>query len=326
MRLAETPRPAALVERLFQIDATRAPLHPLVAPGLAPVVRDDGGLGPGTERALRGRDRRAGLVDRPAGLRRSHRALGGLAGGLQSASGVLLARSPDVCLAGDGDVSLLGAPLLAAESRSAHRRRSPGGRGSRRAGRQPGLPEGPCPRRAGYKTARREPRPPGLSRSALVLAYSLGLSALLYSHPLGMIMAGTLGLGSLLFVTIVFRDISRLARGPSRGVPPGGALVAALLRPFPGIPLRPAADQVPPRHPDRVHRRQFGRPARGRRIHRLRDLAATSGLTGTGTPGPGRSAWSSGWSCRRCSSTRTRCSAARSSGRPDIPSSWPRRT
>ncbi|MGC8642877.1 MAG: hypothetical protein ACP5XB_23715, partial [Isosphaeraceae bacterium] len=29
MRLAEAPTPAALLHRLFEIDATRAPLHPL---------------------------------------------------------------------------------------------------------------------------------------------------------------------------------------------------------------------------------------------------------------------------------------------------------
>ena len=40
-------------------------------------------------------------------------------------------------------------------------------------------------------------------------AYSLGLTALLYSHPLGLLMAATLGLASLLFVGLFFGDWRR---------------------------------------------------------------------------------------------------------------------
>ena len=45
--------------------------------------------------------------------------------------------------------------------------------------------------------------------SRRMAAYSLGLTALLYSHPLGLLMAATLGLASMLFVGLFFGDWRR---------------------------------------------------------------------------------------------------------------------
>lgn len=58
----------------------------------------------------------------------------------------------------------------------------------------------------------RDAASPGLSSwigATRMPRYSLGVAALLYSHPLGLIMAGTLGLGSLLFVRSFFGTFRR---------------------------------------------------------------------------------------------------------------------
>ena len=204
MRLAETPRPAALVERLFQIDATRAPLHPLM---LQVWLRSFGT----TEASARALSVLCGVVT--VGLvwwigRLVFDSRTGLWGAWLAAFSPLLvyySREARMYAWLVMLTCLCWGLLFSLRSRDRLIGDGP------REGEAPAERDGSldcrkahAPWRAGYKTARREPRPPGLSRSALVLAYLLGLSALLYSHPLGMIMAGTLGLGSLLFVTSFF--------------------------------------------------------------------------------------------------------------------------
>ena len=118
MRLAQAPTPRALIDRLMQIDATRAPLHPLLLQGW---IRLFGS----TEAAARALSVVCGVVT--VGLvwwvgrlafDEADRALGGLAGGSLSAAGLLLPRSQDVCLARDADLPLLGAALLRQEGTS----------------------------------------------------------------------------------------------------------------------------------------------------------------------------------------------------------------
>jgi mannosyltransferase len=181
MRLAETPNPAALLERLFQIDATRAPLHPLLLQAWLRLF--------GTSEA-------------------SARSLSVLCG--IAAVGLVwwIGR-----LVFDSRTGLWGAwlaaisPLLVYYSREARMYAwlvmvtclcwgllfS-----LRNAARQEPRP----PLR--NRSARQEPRPPLVSRATTTIAYSLSLAALLYSHPLGLIMAGTLGMGALLFVRSFF--------------------------------------------------------------------------------------------------------------------------
>ena len=68
MRLATAPTLAALFDRLFQIDATRAPLHPLLLQALDRAVRLDRSRGPVSERGVRARHRRPVLLDRSTGF------------------------------------------------------------------------------------------------------------------------------------------------------------------------------------------------------------------------------------------------------------------
>ena len=96
---------------------------------------------------------------------------------------------------------------------------------------------------------------------ARMIAYGLSLTAQLYSHPLGMLMAGTLGLGSFPFSRQFFGTLRWLA-GASRALDPGPVLAAELLRSSSRVLLRTPADQLPGRHADWLYRGQF--PGAGR--------------------------------------------------------------
>ena len=140
-------------------------------------------------------------------------------------------------------------------------------------------------------------------------AYSLALTALLYSHPLGLLMAGTLGLGSLLFLPEFF-GTWRLAGGSSGGGGPGGSLDPALLRPSARVPLRTAAPQVLAGDADRVHRRRFHGPPRALGLVGL-GLLRRRGCLATRSEWSGQSAWLSGSLCRRLFFTSTPASESR---------------
>jgi uncharacterized membrane protein len=162
MRLAEAKGPAALVERLFQIDATRAPLHPLLLQAWTGLF--------GTSEA-------------------SARSLSVVCGVATVGLAWWIGR-----LAFDPRTGLWGAWLAAISPPLVYY--------SREARMYAWLVMVTC-LCWGLSFALRKPAPRS-SRTLIALAYMLGLTALLYSHPLGLIMAGTLGVGSLLFVRSFF--------------------------------------------------------------------------------------------------------------------------
>jgi uncharacterized membrane protein len=191
MRLAEAPTAAALIDRLLQIDATRALLHPLLLQGWVRLF--------GTSEA--------------AG--RAFSVLCGVATvGLVWWIGRLVF---------DGQTGLWAAWLAAL---------SPPLVSYSREVRMYALLVlmtcvcwGLLLSLRWNSRARRGHRPPGsLLR---VVAYSLSLTALLYSHPLGLLMAATLALGSLVFVGHFFGDWRRCLV----------VHLAALLLAFPWIPF-----------------------------------------------------------------------------------------
>ncbi len=162
MRLAEAPTPTALIDRLFQIDATRAPLHPLLLQGWIHLF---------------------GATE--AGARALSVACGVATVGLVWWIGRLAFDEP----------TGLWAVWLAALC-------PPMVYYSREARMYAWLVMLTCLCWGLLFSGRRASRLPGsLFRMA---AYSLGLTALLYSHSLGLLMAGTLGLGSLLFLPEFF--------------------------------------------------------------------------------------------------------------------------
>jgi uncharacterized membrane protein len=162
MRLAKAKGPAALVERLFQIDATRAPLHPLLLQAWTGLF--------GTSEA-------------------SARSLSVVCGVATVGLVWWIGR-----LAFDPRTGLWGAWLAAISPPLVYY--------SREARMYAWLVMVTC-LCWGLIFALRKPAPRS-SRTLIALAYMLGLTALLYSHPLGLIMAGTIGLGSLLFVRSCF--------------------------------------------------------------------------------------------------------------------------
>jgi uncharacterized membrane protein len=188
MRLAETPGPGDLVEKLFQIDATRAPLHPLLLQAWLRLF----GTSEAAARALSVLCGvvAVGLVDWIGRLAFDSRT-GLWSAWLAAVSPLLVYYSREARMyAWLVMVTCLCWGLLFSLRRVASRE------GEAPAERSCTPPSPGCePSRS---PARREPRPPGVSRIALATAYSLGIAALLYSHPLGMIMAGTLALAALL--------------------------------------------------------------------------------------------------------------------------------
>ncbi len=163
MRLAQAPGPGALLDRLFEIDATRAPLHPLLLQAWVRLF--------GTSET-------------------SARALSVLCGVVTVALVCWIG-----CLVFDSQTGLWAAwlaawsPLLVYYSREARM--------------YAWLVVVSClcwGLLFSLRDARSWPR---------MAAYSLGLAALLYSHPLGLLMAATLGLASLLFVGRLFGDWRR---------------------------------------------------------------------------------------------------------------------
>jgi 4-amino-4-deoxy-L-arabinose transferase-like glycosyltransferase len=189
MRLARSPSIPALFDRLFQIDATRAPLHPLLLQGWVQIF----GLSEGSARAL---SVLCGVVT--VGLIYLSGALVfGRATGLWSAW--LAALSPLLVYYSREArmyswlvlVTSLSWGLLFAIGKA---------RGSERRNRADSTEE------VGTQVPLQPPQQT-VSPHRLMLAYSLNLTALLYSHPLGLIMAGTLALASFLFLESYFRSL-----------------------------------------------------------------------------------------------------------------------
>jgi len=160
MRLAEAPTPAALIDLLFQIEATRAPLHPLLLQAWIRLF----GVSEASGRAL---SVLCGIVTVGLvcwiGRLVFDRATGLWAAGLAAVSPPLVYYSREAKM-----YSLLvmitclcWGLLFGLRNSYSHRRSA---------------------------------------------AYSLGVATLLYCHPLGMLMAAALGLGSLLFVRRFFGD------------------------------------------------------------------------------------------------------------------------
>ena len=183
MRLAEAPTPAALVHRLLEIDATRAPLHPLL---LQAWVRVFGS----SEAAARSFSVLCGvatvglvcwlgrlLFDERTGLWAAY--LTALSPPLvyysrEARMYAWLVMTTCVCWG-----------LLFSQSR---------------------IRNGEF----GIRNSERRMRKGEGSRSRLCLiGYSLALTGLLYSHPLGLLMAGTLALGSLCFARQFFGGWAR---------------------------------------------------------------------------------------------------------------------
>jgi hypothetical protein len=196
MRLAEAATPAALIERLLKTDATRALLHPLL---LQVWIRLFGS----SEVAARALSALCGVVtvglvwwigrlvfDRQTGLWAAW--LAALSPPLVSYSResrmyALLVMVTCVCWG-------LLLSLRQSNLSGSHEGEEAPGPATLRA-------------RQGLQTwqeagARQQPHPPGsLIRMAV---YTLSLIALLFSHPLGLLMLGTLALGSLRFVRQFF--------------------------------------------------------------------------------------------------------------------------
>jgi hypothetical protein len=163
MRLAQAPTPGALLDRLFEIDATRAPLHPLLLQVWVRLF--------GTSET-------------------SARALSVLCGVVTVALICWIGR-----LVFDGQTGLWAAWLAAWSPPLVYY--------SREARMYAWLVMVTC-LCWGLLFSLRDSR--SWRRMA---AYSLGLTALLYSHPLGLLMAATLGLVSLRFVRLFFGDWRR---------------------------------------------------------------------------------------------------------------------
>jgi len=158
MRLAEAPTPAALIDRLFQIDATRAPLHPFLLQGWI-------GLLGSSEASGRALSVLCGIVTVGLvcwiGRLVFDKATGLWAAGLAAVSPPLVYYSREARMyALLVMITCLCWGLLFSLRNSYSHRKS--------------------------------------------AAYSLGLAALFYCHPLGLLMAGTLGLASMLFVSPFF--------------------------------------------------------------------------------------------------------------------------
>jgi uncharacterized membrane protein len=162
MRLAKAESPAALLERLFQIDATRAPLHPLLLQACLRIF---------------------GTTETSA---RSLSVICGVATVVLTWWIGRLAFDPRSGLWGAWLASI--SPPLVYYSREARM--------------YAWLVMVTCLCWGLLFALRRQA--PRSSRSLITLTYLLGLTALLYSHPLGMIMAGTLGLAALILVRSSF--------------------------------------------------------------------------------------------------------------------------
>jgi mannosyltransferase len=189
MRLAKASSIPALFDRLFQIDATRAPLHPLLLHGWVRIF----GASEGSSRALSvlcgvgavGLIYLSGALvfDRVSGL---------WSAWLAAISPLLVYYSREArmyswlvlmtCLSWGLLFS------IGKVTRSTCRDRADSDEPARaEVMLQP-------PQKTGYPLR-------------ILLAYSLSLTALLYSHPLGLIMAGTLALASLLYLKGYFRSL-----------------------------------------------------------------------------------------------------------------------
>ena len=110
MRLARAGSPAALIDRLFRIDATRAPLHPMLLEGWIGVFGASEAAARALERALRASPTVLLVFDigRVAFGTRTGLWAAWLAA-LSPALDRLRARGADVCLARPGDLPLLAA-------------------------------------------------------------------------------------------------------------------------------------------------------------------------------------------------------------------------
>ncbi len=207
MRLARADSVAALLERLFQIDATRAPLHPILLEAWLRLF----GTSEASARSLSVVCGLATIVlifligrivfDAPTGL---------WAAWLGALSPILVVYSREARMYAWLVLVTCFAwlALLVLNRRARCRECEPPGEPVSEAARREPRPSG----EPTAKAARTEPRPPGITRArahsiAWTAAYGLSLVALAYSHPLGIVMGATLALAGLIGAQACFGDL-----------------------------------------------------------------------------------------------------------------------
>ena len=116
---------------------------------------------------------------------------------------------------------------------------------------------------------------------AKAAAYVVCLAALVYSHPLGLLMLAALAFAGLVDARTSLPGLMRLACAPPRGAVADPSVARQLLRPSTRVHDRAPASSVPAGNAHCIHRRQRAAPARARGTDRPRDHQPGASSTGS---------------------------------------------